>query len=43
MLRENEFKDNLNLYDGLGQKTVMLEYKGLIIALLSIFIKIIMN
>ncbi len=31
MLKENEFKDNINLYDNYGQKNILLSYKGLVI------------
>ena len=30
-VRENEFRDNINLYDGYGQKNVLLAYKDLVI------------
>lgn len=30
-IRDNEFKDNINIYDGYGQKTVILEYKDIVV------------
>jgi hypothetical protein len=34
MIRENEFKDNINLNEGYGQKQVLLEYKGMTVNML---------
>jgi Holliday junction resolvasome RuvABC ATP-dependent DNA helicase subunit len=31
MIRDNEFKDTLNLYDNYGQKNIIIDYKGLVI------------
>ena len=30
-IRDNEFRDNINLYEGYGQKNVILSYKGLVV------------
>lgn len=31
VIRDNEFRDNINLYEGYGQKNVIVEYKGLVV------------
>lgn len=31
MLRDNEFRENINLYDNMGAKNILIEYKGLVI------------
>lgn len=32
MIRDNEFKDTINLYDNFGKKEVLLSYKGLVVS-----------